>query len=451
LIDVRCLNTLEEVAALQVDIDALNIASAQPDPFSTFEFFENYSLHDEFLSHSQGTRLWFLTAFNAGHLVGYLALKLTRHKVLGRYAGKLEFLVTHDADRPHLVARPHDAMAVSVAFYDYMLKRKKEWSFLEFSQQDATSVLFPPPAAVDLKGYRVSQWCGLENGTIDVRWTTLDEYFKSLSKKYRTNVSRQIRKLLSAGEVGYLMSSDPQTTPHLLELYRSIESHSWKSQADAAINRHPKWLEYYQGLLGAQQPMQVSIHVLLLDNVPIAGLINGAFEKGLYALQIVYDQRLSWLTPGAAALLLGMRQAILGQYAFFNLLSGFGYYKTRWQAIMVETRNAQIYRIGTPFFWNRLLGDMKRWMVSAKSRQTPAYFNPIRRDLNELEAEQSDHDKILQLETSTTERLRYAELISRIRLGQGDFLSKAELAAALPAQTQRVVVVKEKRIKSQSQ
>ena len=439
---------MEEVAALQAGIDALNVASALPDPFSTFEFFKNYSLHDEILSHNQGIHLWFLTAFDTRHLVGYLALKLTRHKVLGVYANKLEFLVTHDADRPHLVARPRDAMAVSAAFYAYILKRKKEWSFLEFSQQDATSVLFPPPVSVDLKGYRVSQWRGLENGTIDVHWDTLDEYFNSLSKKYRANVRRLIRKLFSAGEVSYLMSSDPQTTPYLLELYQSIEPHSWKSQADAAIHRHPNWLEYYQGLLGAQQPMQVSIHILLLENVPIAGLINGAFEKGLYALQTVYDQRLSWLAPGAATLLMGIRQAIIDQYAFFNMLSGFGYYKTRMQATMLATRTAQIYRMGTPFFWNRLLGDMKRWMVvSAKSRQTRACFNPVRRDLDEHDKHktgQADHDKQLQLVTSTTERPRFAQLITRIRRGQGDFFSKAELTALLPAQTQNIVVVKQK-------
>ncbi len=431
MIEVRCISSLQEVAALQVDIDALNVASAQPDPFSTFAFYQNYAMHDESMSQQPATQLWFLTAFDAGYLVGYLALKLTQHKVLGRYAGKLEFLVTHDADRPHLVARSSDALAVSLAFYAYIFKRKNEWSLLEFSQQDATSVLFPPPIEVVPKGYQVSQWCGMENGTINVFWTTLNEYFKVLSSKYRSNVRRQIRKLLSAGEVSYLMSSDPQTTPYLLELYRSIEPHSWKAQADVAINRHPKWLAYYQGLLDAQQPMQVSIQILLIDNIPVAGLINGAFDKGLYALQTVYDQRIRSFAPGTAIILMGIRQAIMGQYTFFNMLAGFGYYKKRMQATMVDTHTAQIYRIGTPFFWNRLLGNMKRWLISAKSNQASANFNPIRRSVIEPEVEGTDHDNNLQPETSSTERQRFEELISRIHCGSGEFLSKAEVTAAL--------------------
>ena len=159
------------------------------------------------------------------------------------------------------------------------------------------------------------------------------------------------------------MSSDPAITPYLFDLYRIVESRSWKSTADAAIGRDPKWVEYYEGLLGARQPMHLSIHVLLLDGVPIAGLINGSFQKGLYALHIAYDQGLSRLAPGAAVLLMGMRQAIDGRFAFFDLLWGFGYYKTRWLAEMTETRSVQIYRKGGIFFWRRMLGDLKRRML----------------------------------------------------------------------------------------
>jgi hypothetical protein len=330
LIDVRRFGSLEEAGFLRDEVNALNRAGVRPDPFSTFEFFENFLRHDHFFPQGQGLRLWFLAAFDAGRLVGYMALKQTAHKVLGLLAPKLDFLVTHDADRPQLVARPEHALAVSEAFYAYLLEHKREWSFLELRQQDAASPLFPPPAGVRLKGYWVRQWPSLDNGTIHVRWDTLDAYFKSFSKKFRSNVSRQMRSLLAAGEVEYLASSDPATTPALLELYHSIEPSSWKSRAGVTIGRYPQWVEYFKGLLDARQPMRVSIQVLLLDGLPIAGLISGAFMKGLYALHIVYDDRLSRLAPGSAMLLMGMRQAIDGRYAFFNLLSGFGYYKVRW-------------------------------------------------------------------------------------------------------------------------
>ena len=439
---MRCFGSLEEAAFLREDVNALNRAGTRPDPFSTFEFFENFLRHEKSFPQGRGLHLWFLAAFDTGRLVGYMALKRTTHKVLGLPVSRLDFLVTHDTDRPQLVARPERALAVSEAFYTYLLERKREWSFLEFRQQDAASPLFPPPAAVKLKGYRVRQWPSLDNGTIQMRWGTLDAYFKSFSPKFRSNVSRQMRSLLAAGEVEYLASSDPAITPALFELYHSIEPRSWKSRAGVAIGRNTQWVEYFKGLLDARQPMRVSIQLLLLDGVPVAGLISGEFMKRLYALHMVYDDRLSRLAPGSALLLMGMRQAINGRYALFNLLSGFGYYKVRWQAQMTETRIAQIYRAGSLLFWRRVLGDWMRRVFSARPNKAPVLYNSLRRDVGERESEQAERGKIPRLPISHEERERIAALIAEARKGQGEFLSAAELAAVMPFETQRVPEVK---------
>lgn len=439
MIEIRCYGSLAEAAFLRAEINALNRTAVRPDPFSTFEFFENFLRHEESSPPGEELRLWFLTAFDSGRLIGYLALKHVTHTVLGMRASKVDFLVTHDADRPQLVARQEHALAVSAAFHTYLWERRSEWSFLEFRQQDATSPLLPPPAEVNLKGCWVSQWPSMDNGTIPVQWDTLHAYFKSFSKKFRSNVSRQMRSLLAAGEVEYLASSDPETTPALFELYRSIESRSWKSRVGSAIGRHSQWGEYFQGLLAAHQPMRITIHVLLFDGVPAAGLITGAFERGLYALHIASDNSLSRLAPGSAILLMSMRQAIDGRYAFFNLLSGFGYYKVRWQAQMTATHNAQIYRIGTPFFWQRRLGDLKRRLFPAAGRNDAVLYNPLRRDVVENDDEPAHEAELPPL--SAEEHAHLAALIRKVRQGRGEFLSPSELAALMPFDTQRPLPV----------
>jgi len=435
LIEVRCLHTLEEIETLRDQIDALNLASARPDPFSTFEFYENYLRNEERFPRPDGLVPWFLAAFVAGRLVAYLALKQVARKVLGLRALQIDWLTAHTADRPHLVAGAGYANEASEAFYAYLMKRRQGWSLLEFQQQDRISALFPPPAAVDLRRCRVRQWPNMENGTIPVRWDTVHEYFKAFSKKFRSNVSRQIRTLFSAGEVEFLMSSDPAITPYLFELYRIVESRSWKSKADAAIGRDPKWVDYYRGLLGAGQPMHLSIHLLLLDGLPIAGLINGSFGKGLYALHIAYDQGSSRLAPGAAVLLMGMRQAIGGRFAFFDLLWGFGYYKTRWLAEMTETRSVQIYRVGGIFFWQRMLGDLKRRVLRRGTGQEPELFNPESRNAGERGEAAG---RVSAPRISAEEKERVAELVGRVRQGQGEFLSSEALASVLPFETHRV-------------
>ncbi len=437
MIEVRCFHALEEAETLREEVNALNLASTRPDPFSTFEFFENFIRHDECFPGGRGMRLWFLAAILDGRLVAYLALKQVTHKVLGRRTSQIGFLVTHDADRPHVVARPEHLIQVSEAFYAYLLGRKREWSFLQFQQQDDTSSLFPPPAAADLKGYLVRQWPSLENGTLHIRWDTLHEYFRALQHKFRSNVSRQMRHLLAAGNVELLASSDPAATPSLFELYRCIEPHSWQSKANADIGRHPERVEYVKGLLDARQPMRVSIQILLFNGIPVAGFIGGAFKQGLYALNIAYDDRLNRLAPGLAMLLMGMRQAIDGRYTFFNMLSGFGYYKVRWLAEITETRIAQIYRVGSLPFWRRRLGDWKRRLFTARSKPAPMRFNPVRRDVNGQEDGQTGPGKLPDFQTGPEERARIAALIAEARKGRGEFLSATELAAVMPFETKR--------------
>lgn len=435
MIEVRCYASLEQAAFLRDQIDAVNLASRRPDPFSTFAFYENFVRHDEFSPAGAPWPLWFLTAMIDDRLVGYLVLKRSKVRVWGLHADKLDFLVTHDTDRPHLVASAEHELAVSQAFYRYLVGRRREWSLLEFQQQDEGSMLLPPPPGVDLKGCVLRRWPSMDNGTIVVRWDSLEAYFKAFSKKFRSNVSRQMRTLLAAGEVEVLSSSDPSVTPALFELCRCIEPRSWKSQADAAISRHPKRIEYFQGLLDARQPMRVSIHVLLLDGIPIAGLITGSFGPALQALHIVYDDHLSALAPGSAVLMLGMRQAISGGYAVFNLLSGFGYYKQRWLADMTPTRSAQIYRVGSLLFWRRMLGDLQRRLIRRPAGPAEVLFNPTRR---EVAGSGDDRDGAPSgPQVSQREREQIVRLIEQVRAGPCEHLSPAGLASIMPFETQR--------------
>lgn len=435
MIDIRCVNDLAEAAPFRDAINALNLASVRPDPFSTFEFYQNYLRNAALFP--VGAKLWLLLAFSRNQLVGVLALKWCMHRVLGLRAAKLDLLTAYQADRPQLMVRPEHAKPVSAAIYAYLLGRKKEWSLLEFQEQDAASSLLPPPAEAGSGACRVQQWPNMANGTIPLQWNSTAEYFAALSKKARSNVSRQMRTLLAAGEVQVLASSDPQVLAPLFELYRGIEPHSWKAQADAVISRDRQSVDYYTGLMDAAQPMRVWIQVLLLDGVPIAGLISGAFGKGLYALHIVYDDRLARLAPGSAILFMGMRLAIGSSCEFFNLLRGFGYYKARWLAHMSETSSLQIYRTGTPFYWRRVLGDVqRRWLgrwFGKTDDSAAALSNPARQDIGKVPRTPAD-EAPMQL-AGPEQRKHYAALIAKVRRGRGEFLSASQLAATMPFKT----------------
>jgi CelD/BcsL family acetyltransferase involved in cellulose biosynthesis len=437
VIVVRCFHDLSQAQAYRAPIDALNLACTRPDPFSTFAYFEHYLRNAQDFPDGTGLRLWLLLATRGDELVGYLALKQCTHRVLGVRASRLDLLAAHVADRPHLVARPDDVQRVSAAFYAYLLGRQSDWSLLEFEQQDAASALLPVPAQAGRGTCQIRQWPNMSIGIIEVRWEGLAGYFAALSKKARSNVSRQMRALLAAGDVQLLTSSEPQAVQELFELYRRIEPHSWKGHADVAIGRNRQSIDFCHGLIDASQPMRMVIQVLLLDGVPIAGLISGTFGKGLYAMHVVYDERHADLGPGSAILLLGMRLAIAGGCEFVNLLWGSGHYKTRWLAQMHQTQSLQIYRVGTPFYWRRVLGDVRRHLLGAPGIDGPLLFNPVRRALGQRAAVGSTRQAALL--DGASERATHSPLIERIRGLRAEFLSTAQLAAAMPFATRTQV------------
>jgi hypothetical protein len=192
--------------------------------------------------------------------------------------------------------------------------------------------------------------------------------------------------------------------------------------------------------------MAIAIQILLLDGVPIAGIISGDFDKGLYALHIVYDDRVNPLAPGSAMLLMGVRRAISRDCEFFNLLSGSGYYKSRWLAQTTETRVGQIYRIGGLLFWRRLFGDGLRWLSAVKASRALVHFNPARREVAGRECEAAEFDLLAPLQTPVEERQRIDSLIAKARRGDCEYLTAPQLAAALPVDIKSSPSVKKKSI-----
>jgi hypothetical protein len=419
LIEVVCFERFEDAAHLVEEANALNQNSTRPDPFSTLAYARNHMRHDDC---EEGGALWLLAAFRGNDLVGYVPMRLGRRRMLGLSYSTLSFLMTHDTDRPHLVARQDDLHEVAEAVYAYLISRGREWSLLEFYQQDAESPLLPPPRAADLKDYLVRDWPTLENGTIHMAWASLPEYVHALPRKFRCNVERQWRGLAGAGHLELLSSTEPAASRSLLDLYLSIESHSWKPAAQVDISRTPRRLAFLHSLLEDNQPMRISILLLMLDGVPVAGLINGRYLNGLYALHIVYDMRWARLSPGSAILLMGVGEAIDQGCAFFNLLSGFSYYKTSWLAEVTPTRIAQIYRRGSLPYWHRRAGDWWRRFASPAAPATPARFNPARRAVLVEPSSNEPGDE-------SAERARAASLREEGLRQGGHLLAANELAA----------------------
>ena len=425
-IEVRCFHDLAQAAPLREEMDALCREAERPDPFSTFAFYENFLDRDEFRHQDSGRQLWLLCAFESGRLIGYLALRRTERRILGVRTRRLEVLATHDSDRPRIVCRGGDGERVHDALIAYLVAREREWDSLQLVQQELSSPLVALPDL--LPRYYGRRMAGRDNATIRIRWPDLRAFHASCGKKMRNNFGRLMRRLFAAGELSALRSAHPEALTRLFELYRFAEAHAWKATAGAAIARSAARVEYFHGLFDPRQPMRVSIGMLLLDGVPIAGLVDGWYGRRMFALETCYDARLSSMGPGRAMLLMGLREAIRGGAESYNLLSGFSYFKRHWQAEITPTVNVELYRPATIAFAKAWLGDLKRRVTSPGT--SSGAFNPARR---EVDAPGSAADERPPVLASPGERARFTELVADVRsLPDCEFLDAAALAAVLP-------------------
>ena len=297
MIDVRHYRTFAELQSIRAELTAIHGRSRRQCPFSTVDYLQAFQENDEFHPAGDHSQLWFLVACENGVTLAYVALRRVDERVFGVLAHKLEFLATHDTDRPHVVSAPADEERATCAFYDFLLAHGESWSFLELRQQDTVSQ--GHGALLTSANHYVRRFESPQNSTIHITWPDAEAYYRSLSKKARSNMARQFRNLVASGHVLYLSSDSPRALPALFDLYLKVEARSWKSQVDGTIARHPSRLAFFRTLLGSDQPMRLCISLLLLDGVPIAGLIDGVMGRSLFALQIAFDELQFKLSPGS--------------------------------------------------------------------------------------------------------------------------------------------------------
>ena len=371
---MQALRTLNEVIALREAIDALNLRSRRPCPFSTCEYVETFITHDEFgLSEAE---LLFLTVVEEHRLIGYLPLRKHRAYAAMVPYGRVGVLISHDTDRPHVIARPEDEARCASAIYEHLLHREDRWSLLELAWQDAESALLQVPQLEPLR-YWSRRSVTMPVSRVAVSWKSMQEYLAGLSSGQRKNLGRWLRKTLAAGRVEMVSSDDPAASGPLLELYLGVERRSWKESALAGIGRDPRRVAFFRALAEARQPMRLGVHLLLLDDLPVSGSVTGSFGGVVHALETCFDQDYEGLGCGHVGALLKFRYAALIGAAELNLNGNYAYNKAHFGGVVTQTSAVQIYRVGSAPWLKAQAGRLKRWLRPPSEKALD--FNPERR------------------------------------------------------------------------
>lgn len=376
---VEARRSLAALADVRADLERLSARSTRRCPFSTPTFLARAVEEDEFLAFDgRDASPLLLLAWEGSSLKGFLPLR--------ERAGRVEPLLTHDVERPDVVAFPGDEERVARAFVEHLCFERRA-PFVDFVGVEPTSVLARACEAVarSAKPGAKRRFRTVEGPPLSViptgSFPSIDAYFAALSKKMRGNVSRFARRLFAAGEPTWIEAdgSDPRALEELFEIYLSIEARSWKQRAKAGIARHEKRVRFFRRMIAERSCPRPWIGVLLLDGAPIAAMISASHEGRSWALEMAYDEKHGDLGPGQLLLLLSIRRAIEERAATYNLMASYAYYKQRWLADVVPTCSAQLLKVGSRPFYRALLGDLRREVARRIAADAPKDFNEDKR------------------------------------------------------------------------
>ena len=357
---IRWIRSAEELDRSASMLRSVALRAERPLPAADPDFLRSYAAHFEYSSQPLVPEI--IVVERRGEPIGYLATRSSRHRVgPGVSVRERTLLVTHDHDRVNLVAGPADEVAVADAVVEELLRRGGP------SALDVAGLTIGSPLhrALHERASGSPLWTSYDIDlpsfcSVPVRWESVESYFRALPKTMRSNVSRQTRRLFAAGEVELLRADGVGETAPLLAAYLDLEQRSWKHATQAGILRSPKRTAFFGDIVSGRAAYTPSMMGVVLDGVLIAGLLLGRYGKGMWALEMAYDDQHRDLGAGQVLLLLAMSEAIAAGADTLGYLQHFAYFKKRWLAEEVDVVSTRVVRRGSPVHARHLVAEFDR-------------------------------------------------------------------------------------------
>lgn len=395
---------LEKYAA---EIDALNAVSARPNPFLSGAFLLAYARCHEYGSTHSCERLFLIR--EESRLIGCFPMLIrpdamqAGSKSIKSMFRSMVFLGFMDTEQPSIISAPQDQDRCAKALIDYLIQHSTDWDLIHLNGQLPGSPLYAAAHAAAGRNIRVRDIQVAPYNEIPISWTDLGSYFRSLSQKMRSNISRQARKLYAAGEVQLIHVEGAQGVSAWFDAYCDLDSRSWKDGTAGSIRRHPGRVQLYRDIAAGQGGFEPSFIGIVLDGILVAGLISGSNQlaaphrHGIWCLEMAYDRSHHKLGPGQLLFLLAMGQAIAQRHRHLNFMQNFDYYKHRWGATSINVTDVQLIRRFSTRGLLAMLGDVRRWMIQRRAvhedSSTASTENPTSASDTEIHAISSEQQQ----------------------------------------------------------
>jgi CelD/BcsL family acetyltransferase involved in cellulose biosynthesis len=176
------------------------------------------------------------------------------------------------------------------------LRETSPWVYLHFRAVPASSRLVQESRQSRLLQLR--QTCGSSNA-IDV--STGDHLRQALTSNMRSNLRRKRKRLETLGRIEFVTVTEPAALDEAYQGFLDTEAAGWKSVSGGkrAVKLHADQTTFYRTLMKLKaEEREAHIHLLLLDDTPIASDYCIVSRGTSYSLKHGYDERYAEAAPG---------------------------------------------------------------------------------------------------------------------------------------------------------
>lgn len=344
--EARLLRDEREWQALQPVWDRLLGGVPGHTVFQTYEYQRLWWRH-----FGSDNELFIVLLVRDGEVRGIAPLQIETVKEYGRWLRRLAFIGSRwEVDRPRLLFPTADERALTRALVGFLAARAGRWDCCDFHEQPTGSAaLAELEEAFRAAGYLVARTRDSDCPYL-VPAGTWPEFLAGKSQTFRKNIKAAGRRLRAAGEVAYRVYDTAPEVLEQLEVYRDIETRSWKSGEGVGISGDGDRFEFYREMAECFAARRAFvIRILSVGGRPVAGTFGLSHDGVFYSLQIAHDAELSRSSPGTYLEALEMEQCFREGFREYEFLGGFLNNKSRWTSTYRFTTQLHVHR-RTPFF-----------------------------------------------------------------------------------------------------
>ncbi|MFZ1701751.1 MAG: GNAT family N-acetyltransferase [Pyrinomonadaceae bacterium] len=172
-----------------------------------------------------------------------------------------------------------------------------------------------------------------------------EDYFKGLSKHFKQDLDRRLRRLKEQGQVDFCVTTD--YVPALLQQFFDLEKQGWKGRERTSAGNDQRVSGLHDDFANAAgSGGSLFIYELKLDDKPIAMQLRLMFEKQTVCWKTAYDEDYARVSPGNLLFRQFTTEAINRGSSEIDLLSPPSQNKNMWATGKRKNAGFYIFRPG---------------------------------------------------------------------------------------------------------